>query len=408
MSIPVKTYIKCLFIALSLCLCLACNTQSAAQEEGHSEGDGHDHGHDHAAEEAGHGGNIAEISPEQFKTVGITYTQMSARDLENKLQFNGSLIIPNEKKATINSVYAGTISKLYIKQGDFVKQGQTIASISNPEYIQVQENYSSVMSQIDFAVKEVERQKILNQGQAGSLRNLQNAESQLKSLRAQQQSLRKQLQLMGISTAQVIQGNLINSIAVRSPLSGYITQLNSSIGNFVDPSVSIATVEDNNNILLQINMFEKELPIVKVGQEIEFTLANNSAESYQAKIIMINKSLDANRTIPVHAQILSSKQHLAEGMQAVAYIHAGSSLQQSLPVEAIVNEEGKDYIFVDRGFDKTEGVYKFEKIEVHRGITDANYAAVTSTKTLNSDDKIVSTGAFFVNAVLSGSEGHEH
>jgi len=408
MRIPIKKYISYLFIGLSLSFFMACNS-GGSKGGGHAEGDAHEHGHEHEEkEESGHGGNIAELSPEQFKTVGIAYTSMESRDLENKLKFNGSLIIPNEKKATINSVYSGTIAKLYIKQGDFVKQGQTIATISNPEYIQVQENYSSVMSQIDFATKEVERQKILNQGQAGTLRNLQNAESQLKSLRAQQQSLRKQLQLMGISPQQVINGNLISSISVKSPLSGYITQLNSSIGNFVDPSVAIATVEDNNNILLQINMFEKDLSLVKVGQAIEFTLANNAAQNYQAKISMINKSLDENRTIPVHAQVIGSKDLLAEGMQAVAYIHAGSSLQQSLPVEAIINEEGKDYIFIDRGFDKAEGVYKFEKVEVSKGLSDGKYAAVTSTKALSATDKVVAKGAFFVNAVLSGSQGHEH
>ncbi len=213
---------------------------------------------------------------------------------------------------------------------------------------------------------------------------------------------------MGISPQQVVNGNLISSISVKSPLSGYITQLNSSIGNFVDPSVAIATVEDNNNILLQINMFEKDLSLVKVGQAIEFTLANNASQNYQAKISMINKSLDENRTIPVHAQVIGSKDFLAEGMQAVAYIHAGSSLQQSLPVEAIINEEGKDYIFIDRGFDKAEGVYKFEKVEVSKGLSDGKYAAVTSTKALSATDKVVAKGAFFVNAVLSGSQGHEH
>ena len=123
---------------------------------------------------------------------------------------------------------------------------------------------------------------------------------------------------------------------------------------------------------------------------------------------MINKSLDANRTIPVHASVLGDKSGLVEGMQAVAYVHSGSSTQPSLPLESIINEEGKDYIFIDQGFDKAEGVYKFEKVEVHKGLTDGNYAAVTPVKTINPQARIVTKGAFFINAVLSGSEGHEH
>lgn len=388
-----------LFAAASVQL-YACQSKPTATTE---------HTHNHSHEEAGaHAENIAEITEEQFKTIAVEYTSISNRDLENKLKFNGTLIIPNERKATINSVYSGSISSLLIKQGDYVKQGQVVARISNPEFIQVQENYASVSSQIDFAGKEVERQQLLQQGQAGALKNLQNAEAQLKALRAQQASLRKQLQLMGIGANQVENGSLVNTISVKSPLNGYITQLNSSIGNFVDPSVSIASVEDNSNLILQINLFEKDLPQLKLGQKIEFTLANNPSQSHWAQVNMINKSLDANRTIPVHASVLGDKSGLVEGMQAVAYVHSGSSTQPSLPLESIINEEGKDYIFIDQGFDKAEGVYKFEKVEVHKGLTDGNYAAVTPVKTINPQARIVTKGAFFINAVLSGSEGHEH
>lgn len=351
--------------------------------------------------------NEAEITEQQFKTAGIQMSTVKEIDLTTGIKVNGILRVPNEKRATINSIYPGTISKIYIKLGDYVKKGQTIATISNPEFISVQESYTTVNSQITFARQEVDRQKTLHEGNAGALKNLQNAQAQLKNLQAQKASLVKQLQLMGMNPAQISNGNLKNALAISSPINGYVTRLNSSIGNYVDASFSIAEVVDNQDLSVFLSVFEKDIANLQVGQMVHFTLANHNEKEFTAKVSVIGSSFEPDsKTVLVQAEVTGDKKHLIDGMNVVALLHNGSNKQLALPNEAFVNEENKDYIFVREGKGTTP--YTFEKVQVQRGATDGNFTELIMIKPIEANAEIIIKGSFFVNAVLSGTEGHDH
>ena len=351
--------------------------------------------------------NEAEITEQQFKAAGIQMATAKEIDLTTGIKVNGILRVPNEKRATINSIYPGTISKIYIKLGDYVKKGQTIATISNPEFISVQESYNTVSSQITFAQQEVERQKTLHEGNAGALKNLQNAQAQLKNLQAQRASLVKQLQLMGMNPAQISNGNLKNALTVSSPINGYITRLNNSIGNYVDASVSIAEVVDNQDLSVFLSVFEKDIANLQIGQMVHFTLANHNEKEFTAKVSVIGSSFESDsKTVLVQAEVTGDKKNLIDGMNVVALLHNGSNKQLALPNDAFVNEENKDYIFVREGTGTTP--YTFEKVQVQRGATDGNFTELIMIKPIEANAEIVIKGSFFVNAVLSGSEGHDH
>ena len=375
---------------------------------------------------------IATLTEEQIKTVGIQLGVVEQKELTATIRANGLLKVPNNNKANATSLYGGVIKTLNVQIGDYVKKGQVIATIANPQFIQLQEEYLSTASRITFAEQELARQKELNQGNAGAKKNLQSATAELNSLRTRRASLQQQIQLMGINPGSVSNGNLKSALVVTSPLNGTVSNVFAKIGSYVDVSSPVIEIVDNSSLHLDLNVFEKDLPMLKVGQTIHFRITNNAVEDYNAKIFAIGSSFEnESKTIAAHAVVQGNKTGLIDGMNVTAIVSLNNVTTSAVPNDAIVNADGKYYIFVqtnkkaeehheegeeegghkeeeekDHKEDKTSK--NFEKVEVFKGVSDMGYTAVSFVNEIPADAKIVVKGAFFVNAKLSNTGGHGH
>ena len=375
---------------------------------------------------------IATLTEEQIKTVGIQLGVIEQKELTATIRANGLLKVPNNNKANATSLYGGVIKTLNVQIGDYVKKGQVIATIANPQFIQLQEEYLSTASRITFAEQELSRQKELFEGNAGAKKNLQSATAELNSLRTRRASLQQQIQLMGINPGSVSNGNLKSTLVVTSPLNGTVSNVFAKIGSYVDVSSPVIEIVDNSSLHLDLNVFEKDLPMLKVGQTIHFRITNNAVEDYNAKIFAIGSSFEnESKTIAAHAVVQGNKTGLIDGMNVTAIVSLNNVTTSAVPNDAIVNADGKYYIFVQTNKKaeehheegEEEGSHKegeekehkedkssknFEKVEVLKGVSDMGYTAVTFVNEIPADAKIVVKGAFFVNAKLSNSGGHEH
>ena len=374
---------------------------------------------------------IATLTEEQIKTVGIQLGVIEQKELTATIRANGLLKVPNNNKANATSLYGGVIKTLNVQIGDYVKKGQVIATIANPQFIQLQEEYLSTASRITFAEQELSRQKELFEGNAGAKKNLQSATAELNSLRTRRASLQQQIQLMGINPGSVSNGNLKSALVVTSPLNGTVSNVFAKIGSYVDVSSPVIEIVDNSSLHLDLNVFEKDMPMLKVGQTIHFRITNNAVEDYNAKIFAIGSSFEnESKTIAAHAVVQGNKTGLIDGMNVTAIVSLNNVTTPAVPNDAIVNADGKYYVFVqtDKKAEEhheegeKEGSHKeseeehkedkssknFEKVEVLKGVSDMGYTAVTFVNEIPANAKIVVKGAFFVNAKLSNTGGHEH
>lgn len=371
---------------------------------------------------------IASLTDEQIKSVGVTLGKIELKELTSTIKANGTLRVPNNNKATITSMYGGIIKTLNVQIGDFVKKGQVIALISNPEYIQLQEQYLTVKSRIAFAEQEYRRQKELFDNDAGAKKNLQSSDAELKTLRTQKSSLQRQLQIMGINPANVNNGNLRSGLVITSPISGTVSNISAQIGSYVDISSPVADVIDNGSLHLDLQVFEKDLPKMKVGQIVHFKLTNNPETEYDAKIFSIGSSFEnESKTISVHCSVTGNKAGLIDGMNITGIVSLDKSTTPAVPNEAIVEADSKYYIFIktnkkpeEHAEEKGEHAHEkkanqkesktvnFEKIEVVKGSSDMGYTAITTVNEIPADASVVTKGAFFVNAKLSNSGDHAH
>ena len=397
----------------------------------HTEGDGHNHGTEAATTDEHEEENVAVLTDEQMKAVGVEIGSIEQKQLSKTLKANGALRVPNNNKANATSMFGGVIKSLSVEIGDFVKKGQVIAIISNPQFIQLQEEYLSINSRIEFAEQELVRQRELNEGNAGAKKNLQSATSELNTLRTRKSSLNQQIQMMGINPASLSNSNLKSSLVVTSPISGTVSNVFAKIGSYVDVSSPIAEIIENTALHLDLQVYEKDIPLIKIGQKIDFVVTNNPNKTYSAEVYSIGSSFSGeSKTIAVHSKITGDKAGLIDGMSITGMVSLDDVLSTAVPNDAIVNADGKYYIFLvkeqeeephehkegeahdhdeeeahDHGSEKGT---RFVRMEVIKGASLLGYTAITPVSEIPHGTHIVVKSAFFVNAKMDDSGEHAH
>ncbi len=366
--------------------------------------------------------NIVSLNDEQIKTAEIVIGAVELKNLTSSLSVNGTLAVPNQNKALITSLSGGIVRTISVQPGSYVRKGQVIGTIVNTELSGIQQQLISINAQIKFSEQEQKRQKELVAGNAAPLKNLQKVEAELNGLRAQRNALQGQLSALGVSTS----GNISSTLTITAPISGTISDITAQIGSNVDANSPIAQIINNSELHLDLFVYEKDLPKVASGQTIHFTLTNNPGKEYDATIYSIGTAfVNETRAVPVHAHVINDKTGLIEGMSVTARISLGENLYQAVPDEAIVNNGGKDYIFIltdKNGEAKHEGNdhadeerHKelpetiFERVQIIHGASDVGYTEIKPIVNIPANTRIVVKGAFFLMAKMTNAgEAHEH
>ncbi len=215
------------------------------------------------------------------------------------------------------------------------------------------------------------------------------------------------LQLMGISLSGLENGKIVSSIPIVAPIKGYIQNVEINIGKYVSAEQEMFEIVDNDHLHLGLKVFEKDIDKVKEGQKITFSLTTRPDKIYTAEIFALGKSFDMDtRAVKVHAKIIGNHEGLLTGMFVDARIALDNKTVSALPDEAFINEKGLDYIFVQTQTDE-DGIV-FEKIQVNKGKSDLGFSEVIFKKQLPKNTKIVTKGAYYVNAELNKGEFEEH
>lgn len=354
----------------------------------------------------------------QIKSIGVEMGLIEEKELTAALKANGTLKVPNQNRATVNTLYNGVIQTLRIQPGENVKKGQIIATLANPDFMRLQEEYVAVNDRIELAELEYNRQKELSAGNAGALKNFQTAATEMKTLRTRINTLTQQIRLMGIDPSKISSGKLVSVLSVKSPISGVVSSVTAQIGSYVDLTSPIAEIVDNSQLHLDLFVYEKDLPKIRNNQIIHFTLTNAPGKEYDARIFSLGSSFEGeSKAVSVHAKVMGNKTGLIDGMNITAAVSLEKAKVPAVPTDAIVNYQGQDYIFIvaaphnqsKKDEDAKGQEITFEKIPVAKGTTDIGYTEITLLKPIPKNARVVVKGAFFVLAKMTNSGGeHEH
>ena len=390
-----KYSIKIAFILISLFTLSACNNNTSTTDDQEAE-------EEHHHEE----GNTTTLTQTQIKTVDIRLGHIEQKALTATLKANGVLSVPADHQAKVSTIYTGIIQSVKVEIGTYVHKGQVIATISNPDFLQQQQRLLTVNSQIELAQQELDRQQILYEGNAGTGKNLQAATTQLRTLRTEKAALEEQIRLMGLNPKTLTNEGMQSTLAVVAPISGNISAVYTNNGAYVDASTPIVEIIDNSSLHLHLQVYERDLPYIKVGQQVHFNPTNNTSGEYDAQVYNIAASFEnESKSIIVHCHVEGDKQGLISGMNVTGVISLDKETAPAVPNDAIVEDSGKSYIFVITHTDDKETT--FEKIEVAKGASESGYTAIAPVKPIAPEQTIATKGAFFINATLVNSGEHE-
>ncbi len=341
----------------------------------------------------------------QLENAGITIGDFANKPLTGSIKANGHIVALTNSKAFVSSLSEGVVDKIYVMIGTKVSKGQTIATIVNNNLLQMQENYLTTNSQLKLAEIEYERQLELSKANAGIGKNLQQAQAELQILKIKHSSLKQQLAILGIQTNQLNASNIVSQIAIKSPINGVITQINTQTGSYINTNTPIAEVIDNTQLQLELRVFERDLAYLKKDQTIDFKVTNIGDKTFKAKIHNISTSInESDHSIPIYASILTPNTFLA-GMSVTALIYNENFSGLIVPSSALITEGEKYYIYIQVSSNDKEQTFK--QIEVLKSNETENEIAIQPLETINNNIKVVTKGAFYIHAKLKNASGEE-
>lgn len=335
-----------------------------------------------------------ELSPEQVKTLEIETEIAEMRKMKASLLLNGMMNVPPQYKVSINTAFGGFVKNLNLMEGSPVVKGQILASIENPEYIQLQQDYLENNSQLEFLEAEYQRQQELSKDQVNSRKALQKSKADLDLIKAKLSGQKAKLQLLGINIAKLSAGEIQSSVTISSPINGYVTAIKANQGAYVGNTDVIMELMDAQQLYAELAVFEKDLGALQVGQKVKLSLSGESTDRL-GSIQLIGRTVNEDRTAHVYCRFDRADAGLRPGMFLKATVELNETEKLAIPESAIVSFNGKNYVFV--GLGET----KFEMREVEIGLPDSDYTEIISG--LKTAEKIVKKGAFQLLASLKNS-----
>ena len=393
-SIPASAIMRTLPSLFAIALLTACGgnaAPTAAEEEHHDE-----HGEEHGPEVA--------LNADQIKAIGLITGTMEQRGLKTALKANGRLVLPPDKSAQVSVLIGGIVRDIPVQEGQRVEKGQVLATLENIEFLQMQQDYLETQANLVLLTADLKRQQDLHTDQINATKTLERAIAELTGAKARVATMGAKLRMFGTDPARLSPEAISSTYALRTPISGNLTHIAITLGQFAEPNKALFDVVDNRGLHIDLNVFEQDLARVQVGQQVVFGHAGEPVGQHTATIYGMNKAFERDQqAIIVHATLDDTAEELLPGMFIEALIMTDSTQAWSLPSEAVVSNGDEHFIFVE------DGPSTFKQVQVRTGASELGYTEIVLLGELPADAKVVLKGAYYLLGELTkGSGEHNH
>jgi membrane fusion protein, heavy metal efflux system len=295
--------------------------------------------------------------PERFALVAA-----SRREEIPQIHATGVITPDIEKSVPVISLAAGRVVGIYAKLGDDVHKGQLLLKVLSNDIASAFQTYGQVKADEELARKQLDRAQLLYTHGALSLNDLQVAEGAEKKATVALQIAGQQLKTLG--------GDPDHSdpvINVYAPADGTIVEqnvVNTGLIHSPDSQSNLFTIANLSSVWVVCNVYENDLPAVRVGDRADVQLNAYADRSFRGRISNIGKVLDPNvRTAPVRI-VLSNPGMMRAGMFVTATLYGQHGrVYASVPSSAILHLHDRDWVFVPAG------PGQFRRVEITSGKT---------------------------------------
>jgi len=197
-----------------------------------------------------------------------------------------------------------------------------------------------------------------------------------------------------VINVQVLEDTLANTV-VRAPMSGTADDKNIRLGQFISAGMALATAKNNTSVNAVIQVDQKDLKYIKIGQKARIKLPENTARTFEWQVTAVGVSANpVSRVFTCKIKTNNDDGALSPGIFAQVEIPAGQKREALVvPLKALSGEEGSYYVYVaENGMAKkrniTVGEISDEAAEAKAGVEKGDQIIVTNLNTLQDGDEI--------------------
>ena len=245
----------------------------------------------------------------------------SATSKPNQVSFNGTMVIPPQRMATVSLTMGGVIKSTSLLPGEPVRQGSVLATLENPDFITLQQTYLDSHAQAEFLEAEYLRQQALSAEQAASQKKLQQSKADYLSMKSRVEAAAAQLKLLEVEPEVLLKEGIQPFLQIKAPISGYVADVKMNVGKYMNVGDALCEIVDKSRTLLRLTTYEKDLADMKVGNPVQFRVTGMGKIVFKATLISIGQKVDEDtRSVEVYARVDTVDSQFRPGMYVTARI----------------------------------------------------------------------------------------
>jgi Cu(I)/Ag(I) efflux system membrane fusion protein len=318
-----------------------------------------------------------QISPQKQQLIGVKFGTVEMKPLEKVIRTVGRVDYDEKRIVTVSPKIGGWIEDLYVDfTGKFVKQGDPLFTIYSPELVSTQEEY----------LLAIQAKKSLSKSPFPEVASSGNSLAE---------SAKRRLKLWDINDDQIKTleetGQAKKTLTLYSPFSGIVLEKAAYKGMSVMPGMALYKLADLSVVWLYADVYEYELPFVRLGQQASVQLASMPGETFTGRAVYIYPSLNPEtRTAKVRFEIPNPQGKVKPEMYANVEIKIRLGQKLAVPEGAIIDTGLRQIAIVDKG----SGY--FEPREVKVGSKVEGYYEVI--KGLKAGERVVTSANFLIDS----------
>ncbi len=314
--------------------------------------------------------NLVQLDKDQIQQANLKMAVLDKGTASMEVHLNGKIDVPPTAVASVSIPMGGYVQDINLIPGNYVKKGSTIATIKDPQFVQLQEDYLSAKAKSVYLSQDMDRQKLLLQQDAVSKKTYQLLQSEFNTNAIALKGLAEKLKLINIDPSTLSIDKISSKVNLIAPISGYVSKVNINRGKYVAPTDVLLELIDPNDVHAAITIYEKDITLFKEGMKGKVVLANEPNKSYSVSVLAVSKNLDDDKSGLLHCHFTSVPKNMLPGMFLTADFSVNNANTVIVPINAIQRFQGVDYIFIQ------QSANQFEAKQVTVGTINKTTAAI--------------------------------
>ena len=338
--------------------------------------------------------DLVKLGAEQAEHLGIRTVRPTRVDTLPLARAPGRIVVPPQHEFLVSAPQAGLVSKVNVALGTNVRAGQVLAELQSPNWVGLQRDLLDAVTEYELANRQLQRdQTLLDEGIIARMR-WQETKSRFDIAQTKLRQAEQVLTMSGMSEQQLRQleqsRRLSESLELRSPIDGVLLERMAVAGQRVDILTPLFKVASLKELWLEIDMPQERVHELRIGDKVTL-----DSPAINARITQVSRNINPNsQSVLVRSVIEGKTSGVLPGQNVTVSIsHASTDIIARLPIAALVNQAGKQYMFV-----RTPGGFEVRRVAV----AGVEAREVIVHEGLQPDDEVVVQGTAALKAAWLG------